>query len=176
MMFKLEYGAFKWKVKDVQEYERVVKKFLEHRIILVHITGGQLGRGTELTTLKYANSMGVLRNVFIFEIKVMLVPEYHKSIDVADQLKVIPRFLPERVGKMLVVYLACVLPFRQLLDQKTSVVTSKGFIWFKHGHPWKMTDLTAALAEESGIRLNIAITTSDYWHIAVALGCEHVWD
>jgi superfamily II DNA helicase RecQ len=173
-MYKTEQGAFTWKAKGIRKYEWAVEKFLEHLLILIHITGGQPGRGTEITTLKYANSMGALRNVFIYDGQVMLVTEYHKSVTITDQLKVIPRFLPERVGKMLIIYLAYVLPFRQLLDQSTSIRASKGFIWFKRDHPWETSDLTAALTEQSGSRLNMRIRTSDYRHIAVAIDREHV--
>lgn len=87
-----------------------------------------------------------------------------------DQVKVIPRFLPHwRVGKLLVVYLADVLPFRQLMDRKAAMLTSKGFLWFKMVKPWETDDLTKALTRESGSRLGFRITTADYRHIAVAI-------
>jgi len=57
----------------------------------------------------------------------MVVTEYHKSMEVTDQVKVIPRFLPEQFGKLLVAYSADSLPFRQLMDRKATMLTSKGF-------------------------------------------------
>src|SRR5579859_1198667 len=98
-----------------------------NQIILVHITGGQPGRGTEITTLRYANSMQTLRNIFVKEGQVMIMTENHKSEAMTDQSKVIPRFLCSRVSKLLVVYLSDVLPFRQLMARSTGMLGSKDF-------------------------------------------------
>jgi hypothetical protein len=108
-MLMEERGGLDWIASGIRDYESAVKRFLEYRLILIHITGGQPGRGTEITTLRYANAMQSMRNIFVKEGKVMFVTEYHKSMAVMDQVKAIPRFLPERVGKLLVVYLADVL-------------------------------------------------------------------
>ena len=56
----------------------------------------------------------------------MVVTEYHKSLVTTDQTKVVPRFLPERVGKMLVTYLSDVFPFRQLMDRKAGMLGTQG--------------------------------------------------
>jgi len=163
-----------WIGSGIRDYEWAVGKFLEYLLILIHITGGQPGRGTEITTLRYANAMQTIRNIFVKEGRVMIVTEYHKSMAVTDQVKVIPRFLPERVGKLLVVYLADVLPFRQLMDRKAGMLTSKGFLWFKKDKPWETDDLTKALTTESGSRMGFHITTADYRHIAIAIDRRHV--
>jgi len=147
---------------------------LEYLLILIRITGGQPGRRTEITTLRYENAMQSMRNIFVKEGRVMIVTEYHKSMAVTDQVKVIPRFLPERVGKLLVVCLADVLPFRQLMDRKASMLTSKGFLWFKKDKPWGTDDLTKALTRESGSNMGFRITTADYRHISVAIDRRHV--
>jgi hypothetical protein len=47
---------------------------------------------------------------------VLLVTAYHKSQAITRQHKVIARFLPSRVGQLLVAYLAEVLPLVALLD------------------------------------------------------------
>jgi hypothetical protein len=132
-MMKLLRRSARWKkmlrkekeglASGIRDYESAVGKFLEYLLILIHITGGQPGCGTEITTLRYANATQSMRNVFVKEGRVMIVTEYHKSIAVADQVKVIPRFLPERVGRLLVVYLADVLPFHQLMDRKAAMLT-----------------------------------------------------
>ena len=93
---------------------------------------------------------------------------------VTDQLKVIPKFLAERIGKLLVIYPADVLPFRQLLDRKTVMLASKGFLWYKTNKPRKTDDLTKALTQESGRRMGFRIIIADYRHIIVAIDRRHV--
>ena len=134
-MLRKEENRLQWIASGIADCESAVERFLEYLLILIHITGGQPGRGTGITMLRYANAMQSMRNIFIKEGQVMIVTEYHKSVVVMDQLKVIPRFLPERVGKLLVIYLADVLPFRQLLDRKTAMLASKGFLWYKNKKP-----------------------------------------
>ena len=173
-MMRVKRGKLEWIASGIKDYESAVERFLEYLLILIHIMGGQPGWGTEITTLRYANAMQSMRNIFMKEGRVMVVTEYHKSMAMTDQLKVIPRFLPERVGKLLVIYLADVLPFRQLMDRKAAMLQSKGFLWFKKGKPWETDDMTKALTRESGSRMGFRITTADYRHIAVAIDRRHV--
>ena len=135
-MLRKDTDGLHWIASGMGNYASAAEMFLEYLLILIHVTGGQPRRGTEITTLRYANAMQSMRNIFIKEGQVMIVTEYHKSMAVMDQLKVIPRFLPDRVGKLLVIYLADVLPFRQLMDRKAAMLTSNGFLWFKNGKPW----------------------------------------
>jgi hypothetical protein len=56
----------KWKKQAVRCYLKQVDSFLERILLIVHITGGQPARGTELTSLKFYNSThGIRRSVFI---------------------------------------------------------------------------------------------------------------
>ena len=104
----------------------------------------------------------------------MTVTHYHKSLNVTDQLKVIPRFLPNVVGIILIVYLSEILPFIQLFDPDISVAQSNGLLWAdKEGYPWDTDILTESLSTESakfGMRLN----TANYRHIVIELNREHV--
>jgi len=90
-----ETNGLQWISKGVRDYESAAKRFLEYLLILTHITGGQPGRGTEIMTLRYANAMQSMRNVFVKEGQVMIVTEYHKSMAMMGQVKIIPRFLSE---------------------------------------------------------------------------------
>jgi len=110
-MLKKEVDRLQWIASGIADYESSVERFLEYLLILIHITGSQQGCGTEITTLRYANAIQSMRNIFIKEAQVMIVTKNHESVVVTDQLKVISRFLRERVGKLLVIYVADVLPF-----------------------------------------------------------------
>jgi hypothetical protein len=47
--------------------------------------------------------------------RVMTVVRYHKSQSQWDKPKVVPRFLPWRLGQVIVIYLAYVQPFYEYL-------------------------------------------------------------
>jgi len=83
-MLKGESNGLEWMASGIREYESAVERFLEYLLILIHITGGQPGRGTEITTLRYANVMQSMRNIFVKEGRVMIVTKYHKSMAVTD--------------------------------------------------------------------------------------------
>ncbi|GFF61387.1 conserved hypothetical protein, partial [Aspergillus udagawae] len=55
-----------WQEGAVDQYLQQVKKFLERLLLLVHMTGGQPARATELLSLRHSNTLhGRHRNIFI---------------------------------------------------------------------------------------------------------------
>lgn len=82
----------------MQKYLKLVKKFEELLLVLAHITGGQPSRGEEIPGLRLANGINRDRNVFVIDGEVVLVTRYHKSQAHFDSPRVVPRFLPARVG------------------------------------------------------------------------------
>jgi len=101
----------RWKIAPVKRYVRSVKRFLERLLLACHVTSGQPGRGTEITTIRRVNGLLQDRNVFVADGRVMTVVRYHKSQSQWDKPKVVPRFLPWRLAQVMVVYLAYVQPF-----------------------------------------------------------------
>jgi hypothetical protein len=72
----------------VDGYESCVNKFLENMLILMNVTCGQSGRGTEISSLLYKNTMEGNRHILIEDGQMMFVSEYHKSMAVMDDVKV----------------------------------------------------------------------------------------
>ena len=75
---------------EVDNYLQWDEKFRELLCILIILTCGQTGRGTEMTSLLYANTMEMDRSILIEDGQVMLVTEYHKSMAMMDDVKVFP--------------------------------------------------------------------------------------
>jgi hypothetical protein len=69
----------KWNVKQVRRYLRCVDCFLTLLLVCVHMTSGQLGRGSEVTTMRFQNGQLQDRNIFVVNRQVMTVACYHKS-------------------------------------------------------------------------------------------------
>jgi hypothetical protein len=90
----------------VERYKARVQDFLESLLLLIHLTGGQPGRGTELTSLRHMNTIsGYHRNIFADNGVVNTVTTYHKGYSITNSMKIIHRFLPKEVGELLVYYL-----------------------------------------------------------------------
>ncbi|KAL5421406.1 hypothetical protein PMIN05_012584 [Paraphaeosphaeria minitans] len=97
---------------QVQRYCNLVQKFLKHLLCLIHFTSGQPGRGTEVLSVQLENSHATgMRNIFLYNGLVAVVPRYHKGYNRDKTVKTIYRFLPAEVGSLLVWYIWLVRPF-----------------------------------------------------------------
>lgn len=163
-----------WRVRRVRTYLRRVDRFLELLLLAAHITGGQPARGTEITGLRHRNGLLQDRNVFVMDGQVVLVTRYHKSQSQWDKPKVVPRFLPWRVGQLMALYLAYVQPLAELLRVQALRGSWSDYIWADESGPWETERLTRVMSRESELRLGNRLTTQDYRHAAVGIGREFV--
>jgi len=95
----------------VERYISSAKQFREKLLLLMHITGGQPARGTELLSIMHTNTTESHRNIFIEDGMVTFVTRYHKGYAKTGDYKIIHRYLPREVGELVVLYLWIVLPF-----------------------------------------------------------------
>jgi hypothetical protein len=80
-------------------------------MVCVHMTSRQPGRGSKVTTMRHRNRVLQDRNIFVIDGQVITIVCYYKSQLQWDKLKVIPRFLPQQLRQVIVVYLAYLQPF-----------------------------------------------------------------
>lgn len=167
---KLRSKEGSWNIKRVKRYLRCINRFLELGLFGVHVASGQPGRGTEITTIRHKNGMLQDRNIFVVDGQLMTVVRYHKSQSQWDKPKVIPRFLPWRLGQIMAVYLAYLQPFHEYLVVQVLGGSFDEYIWAdKHG-PWDTGRLTRIISRETAKRLGVKLTTLDYRHTAVGIG------
>ena len=100
----------------------------------------------------------------------MTVVRYHKSQSQWDKPKVVPRFLPPRLGQVMVMYLAYLQPFQEYLSVQVLSGSFNDYVWADEQGPWGTDRLTRALRRETGKRLGVALHTLDYRHTAVGIG------
>jgi hypothetical protein len=62
---RLKRADGQWSIKAVQRYLRQVDRFLELLLCSVHVTPGQPGRGSEITTIRHRNGILQDRNIFV---------------------------------------------------------------------------------------------------------------
>lgn len=169
----------RWRPTAVERYKTRVQEFLESLLLLIHITGGQPGRGTELTSLRHMNTIsGYHRNIFADNGVVNTVTTYHKGYSITNSVKIIHRFLPKEVGELLVYYLWLVLPFCKKLDLivfRTPDQPSP-FLWPKRGGQdcWDSERLSHVLKREFKAHLEMPMSIIVWRHIAIAISRKHL--
>lgn len=165
-----------WVMRQVRAYLREIDRFRELLLFSVHLTGGQPGRGTEITTIRFRNGYAQDRNIFAIHGHMVVVVRYHKSQSQFDKPKVIPRFLPWRVGQLLALYLVYVQPFVEYLSVQVNGSGGSDYVWASDKGPWETDRLTRVIKRETERRLGVRLTTHDYRHTAISIGRKVVGD
>jgi superfamily II DNA helicase RecQ len=167
---RLKRADGQWSVKAVRRYMRQVDCFLELLLCSVHVTSGQPGRGSEITTIRHRNGILQDRNIFVADGQIMTVVRYHKSQSQWDKPKIVPRFLPPQLGQVMAVYLVYIQPFKEYLTLQVLGGSYNDYVWHDAQGAWDTGRLTRVLRRETGKRLGVALHTLDYRHTAVGIG------
>ncbi|CAE7173591.1 RecQ family helicase [Pyrenophora teres f. teres] len=167
---RLQTSDGQWRGKKVREYLRQLDRFLELMLGCVHIECGQPARGSEILTMRHRNGLLQDRNVFVVGGALMTVVRYHKSQSQWDKPKVVPRFLPPRLGQIMALYLSYLQPFREYLVVNVLSGGLSDYVWSNKEGAWDTDRLTRVLKRETGKRLGVALHTLDYRHTAVGIG------
>lgn len=131
-----------WRPARIKQYFDVVCEVKKALLLLVHLTGGGPGRGTEILTVRHRNdSTGEGRGVFIDGGLVDIVVGYHKGYGYSAKSKIIHRFLPREVSELLVYYLWLVQPFVEILQMYHNGQKDFGaWLWEPKGRDEVSTD------------------------------------
>ena len=151
----------------------VIKKNL---LLLTHMTSGIPSCGPEITSTTYANTSLHIRNFFILHGQVIMITSYHKAQKISGKTRLVCRFLPYLVGRLLVHYLTNLLPFQEMITALAGLKTHSTALMFAQTNLDEVTcrttdDMTGhmrqtmLLASEGAQSLTIAT----YRHVAIAL-------
>jgi superfamily II DNA helicase RecQ len=165
-----------WNLRNVRRYLVKWKEVLERLLFGVHSTYGSLARGTELTAIRFRNGALQDRNHFMIDGTSSIVIRYHKSQQLFGTPKIIPRFLPWRVGQLLVIYLVYVQPFCEYLLVETQNRKISDHIWHDEKGPWETEHLTRVIKRQTALGLGYRFHTLDFRHIVISIGREVVSD
>ena len=167
-----------WSKGLLEAYLDWVDEFLERLLLLVHITGGQPARATELISIRHCNTPeGRHRNIFVEHGLIGIVTTYHKSQSVTNSIKLIHRYLPRAVSELLVYYLWLIRPFseqaRMFASDGSSCVRS-AFLWpAQRGH-WEATRLGTVLRKQGEAYLHTKLNVLSWRHVAVGISRVHL--
>jgi superfamily II DNA helicase RecQ len=163
--------------QTVHDYVHTVDAFRTKLWVLVHITGGQPARGTELLAVRHQNaSAGARRNIFLDNGLVTLVSDYHKGYNTSGRLKIIHRFIPAEISLLIVRYLWLILPFyEQLTVYYYPDRTLSDFLWPNLvDTTYSSTVVRTALQRESRLRLGQTLDLQSYRHIAIGISRRYL--
>jgi hypothetical protein len=160
--------------------------FLEYLLLLMHMTGGGPPRGTEMSTLQFANTLIRHRNVLFLGGELLFVTSYHKGQSRFGTQRYVPRFLPPGVGRLLLAYLLYVIPFEsiylpRIYSWPPMSAERSHMLWSCSRGIWDTERLTKVLSRECDMAFGTKITTASWRHIAIAImrhwvqnpyGCE----
>lgn len=97
----------------LRQYLEQVVAFVERLLFLVHITGGQPARATELNSIHLVNVTTVTRSVFWKYETIVFNIRYNKTRASNNRDAFVPRFLPPEVSQLFLVYLVYIKPFAE---------------------------------------------------------------
>lgn len=116
--------------------------------------------------LRYIAKGPYVRQLYVYDDCVMILPP--KGRVGSDDS--VPRFLPPQVSRMIIAFLATVVPFLKMVDLEppTMLEDEKGYLFDYFGSGAWLT-LPMAFSDEFKRRLGIAIDTDDYKRISLAI-------
>lgn len=177
-MFKLRGPEGRPNKSGINTYIDRVKVLLHKLLVLVHVVGGQPARGTEILSVRHSNTVtGKHRNVFIIHGMVAFVPRYSKGSRHTGRPKVIHRFLPSEVGRLVVLYLWLILPFQRALEQllrPENGISHEMWPPDMQGIKWNSNRFTHALQQETEAGLGCRLNIQTYRHAAIAIGRKYL--
>jgi hypothetical protein len=149
-------------------------------MLAMHLTGGQLARAPEIGSIKVKNSATTMRNVFIHCGDLFFVTDYHKARSITNLSHVVARFLPEPVARLVVIFIAFIRPFMNMIYNKISACqnTTDGDYLFcdelQLDQCWDGKQLTQALQQASHRYLGASLGVQSYRHFAVAVTRKYI--
>ncbi|KAF6517699.1 hypothetical protein HZS61_003260 [Fusarium oxysporum f. sp. conglutinans] len=165
------------KLADIMEYLGWLKLFRTKIYPATHIWGGQPGRGPEIATLKHCDIEQLPKNIFVFDGQVVIITDRDKSKGLSGGTggRKVARFLPERLSRMMVAYIAWLLPFEKVLHRLAGIRGPSDsldpWIWKSAEKGiWDTAILSKQLALVSGVEIGARLTVSSYRHVAVEMG------
>ena len=175
--FFLSGPEITWNTKELSEYTKSIRVFLEKLLVLFLISGGQPPRAPELLSLRSTNSTKTgLRNIFIEGGYVYFVTYYYKGYSISGGTRLIYRYLPREVGELLVYYLWLIYPFYSRISLS---VLKKPYNEYLFEDPTRKRTskttritsdrLSSIFRRETLAGIGISLNPSAYRHISIGI-------
>ncbi|KAF4473733.1 ATP-dependent DNA helicase tlh1 [Colletotrichum fructicola Nara gc5] len=169
-----------WVVRRVQRYINDSEALLSALFALIHLTGGQAARGSELTSVQYQNGTSTPRGVYIHSGALVLITRHHKTRHTTNNEFQVARFLPTAVGRLLYLYLVYIRPFTSMLTRVCLCAPDTpgtSILFASHlcpDTPWSTGKLSKELMRSTTQFTGQPINTQTYRQLSIAITERHV--
>lgn len=112
-------GRLPQKSNRLLEYFAQATTFKEELVVLYHLLARAPSRGIEVLSIPFRNGLDrtPYRGIFILQGYIELVTSYYKGASYKGSNNIIYRFMPPKVGKVLITFLQAVVPFLDILKE-----------------------------------------------------------
>lgn len=161
--------------KAMKTYLDNHQKFLQQLLVLCHILCGQPPRGSEILTLRIKNTATVPRNLFLIGGELVITLSYHKNQSVMRKENYIPRFLPNEIKRLILVYLFHIRPFVTILQRMTTVnsnIYESELLWANPStgsQYWSSDQLKILLQRYSEKYIGVPLNIRSYRQMAIII-------
>lgn len=107
-----------WKSAGVAKWLGRLRLQKELNMAGCHVWLGMPGRGPEVMTMRHCDGLQVMRNAFIYDGSVMIMMDRDKMKSIRDMGHKVARFLPDDMGRIMVVTIAWLLPAEEFLERE----------------------------------------------------------
>lgn len=171
-------GTTGWDCNAVKKYLALHDEVLLDILVLIHLTGGQAPRGTELLCLEHRNSSSTSRGVYVYEGSVVLISRHSKARTITNREFQVMRALPDIVGRLLFQYLVYIRPFAYMLRRHCWNQKLNPSLLFPSAQnpekPWPSRILSKALRQLSSSVLGCSIGIQTYRQLSIAITEKHI--
>lgn len=171
-------GKWVWNREVVAEWLGYLEDFKRLLYFLVHCVCGLPPRGTEESDTLVVNTPTAQRHLYVVNNTVCFIHSYNKTSSSTGRDKLIPRGLPEDVGKLLIAYLALVRPLERAMvadtvDEKTLALYGT-HLWVSTRGKWDTNFFSDILSRNFRSAVGQDLSIIAWRHAAVAIVKRHL--
>jgi hypothetical protein len=174
-----KHGQWNWAA--VTEYRKGAVALEEMLLGGLHTACGQAPRSGELLSVECENGPSTARGVYIWNGSVIYVVRHHKAKRLNNREFNVVRFLPARLGWVMLLYLVYIRPFAGLLRREQFGYREKGdadrqrrLLFRRDGEPRTASWLTSVLKKATRLVWPEAVGIRSYRQLSVAISERHV--
>ncbi|MGH7974641.1 MAG: helicase-related protein [bacterium] len=172
LMHSCRTQTIEWKAARVESFLETCHSFEELTLTLLHLTGGAPSRASEYQTLMLRNTVANDRSVFMMAEDLVVIQGYFKTRNVAQQERVVAKFLPKRLTDLLVKYYRFVRPLAMIFvkgHRGTSIEKWCNNMFVDvFGNPFSSAEVGAIFYKLSLKYMGVALRVKSYRHAAQA--------
>ncbi|KAH7110398.1 hypothetical protein B0J13DRAFT_662115 [Dactylonectria estremocensis] len=126
-------------------------------------------------TLRHCDSWQLVYNVFVLDSQVMIVSDRDKMKVICDNSRKVARFLPDRIGRMVVAYIAWLIPAERMLRREGKLAEQRGdqleFMW-RNGNSrmWGTDQFSAVMGRFMPAGTGVWLGVGRYWPVVIEMG------